>query len=143
MANINPYLTFKGNCEEAFNFYKSVFGGEFATIMRMGDGSGGMEVPDAAKNQIMHVALPVGDTAMLMGSDAMEGFGPPFNAGNNFSVAVGPKSKEEADKLYNGLAAGGTQTMPMADAFWGAYFGMLVDKFGIQWMVNFDASRNA
>ena len=140
MATINPYLTFNGNCEEAFEFYKSVFGGEFATVMRMGDAEG-MPVPDAAKNKVMHVALPIGDTAMLMGSDTMEGFGPPFNAGNNFSVAVGPKSKEEADKLYNGLAADGTQTMPMADAFWGAYFGMLVDKFGIQWMVNFDSSR--
>ena len=136
MATINPYLTFNGNCEEAFEFYKSVFGGEFATVMRMGDAEG-MPVSEAAKNKIMHVALPVGDTAMLMGSDTMEGFGPPFNAGNNFSVAVAPKSKEEADKLYNGLAAGGTQTMPMADAFWGAYFGMLIDKFGIQWMVNF------
>jgi PhnB protein len=140
MATINPYLTFNGNCEEAFEFYRSVFGGAFATVMRMGEAEG-MPVSEAAKNKIMHVALPIGDTAMLMGSDTMEGFGPPFNAGNNFSVAVGPKSKEEADKLYNGLAAGGMQTMPMADAFWGAYFGMLVDKFGIQWMINFDSSR--
>ena len=140
MATINPYLTFNGNCEEAFEFYKSVFGGAFATVMRMGEAEG-MPVSEASKNKVMHVALPIGDTAMLMGSDTMEGFGPPFNAGNNFSVAVGPKSKEEADKLYNGLAAGGTQTMPMADAFWGAYFGMLVDKFGIQWMINFDSSR--
>ena len=141
MATINPYLTFEGNCEEAFNFYRSVFGGEFATLMRMGEAEG-MPVPDDAKNKVMHVALPVGDTAILMGSDTMEGMGPAFNAGNNFSVAVGPKSKEEADQIYNGLSVGGTQTMPMADAFWGAYFGMLVDKFGIQWLVNYDSSRN-
>ena len=142
MATINPYLTFDGNCEEAFSFYRSVFGGEFATLMRMGEVEG-MPVPDSAKNQVMHVALPVGETAILMGSDTMEGMGPAFSAGNNFSVAVGPKSKEEADQIYAGLSAGGTQTSPMADAFWGGYFGILVDKFGIQWLINYDAARNA
>jgi len=135
MATINPYLTFKGNCEEAFEFYRSVFGGEFATVMRMGDATG-MPVPEEAKNKIMHIALPIGDSAVLMGSDSGEGFGPPVNVGNNYSVAIGAKGKEESDRLFNGLSAGGHVTMPMADAFWGGYFGMLTDKFGFQWMIN-------
>lgn len=140
MTTINPYLTFKGNCEEAFEFYRSVFGGKFATVMRMGDMDMGMPVPDAAKNLIMHVALPISDGNMLMGSDAADGFGPSISVGNNFSVAIGLNDKAEADRLYNGLSAGGTATMPMADAPWGAYFGMFTDKFGVQWMINCDSN---
>jgi PhnB protein len=141
MPQINPYLTFKSNCEEAFNFYRSVFGGEFVTMVRMGDMDMGMPVPDADKNLVMHVALPIGGNA-LMGSDSPEGFGaPPLNVGNNFSVSVSADSKEDADRIYGGLSAGGHATMPMADAPWGSYFGMLTDKFQVQWMVSFDQRR--
>lgn len=141
MTAINPYLTFKDQCEEAFEFYRSVFGGEFmGGIMRMGDADMGQPIPDEAKNLVMHVALPIGGN-ILMGSDAPEGFGPPLQQGNNYSVAISPDTKEEADRLFKGLSEGGTVVMPLADAFWGGYFGMLSDKFGVQWMVNYDQSK--
>jgi PhnB protein len=140
MAAINPYLTFKNNCEEAFEFYRSVFGGEFhgPGIMRMGDMDTGQPVPEDAKNLVMHVTLPIGEGTVLMGSDAPDGFGPPLNVGNNISIAIKTDSAEEADRLFAGLSDGGNVTMPIADAFWGAYFGMFTDKFGINWMVNYD-----
>jgi PhnB protein len=140
MSAINPYLTFKNNCEEAFEFYRSVFGGEFQGpgIMRMGDMDPGQPVPEDAKNLVMHVTLPIGEGTVLMGSDAPDGFGPPLNVGNNISIAITTDSTEEADRLFAGLSEGGTVTMPMADAFWGAYFGMFTDKFGINWMINYD-----
>lgn len=89
----------------------------------------------------MHIALPIGEGSVIMGSDYVEGFGPPFQEGNNYSVAIGPDSKEQADNLYAGLSAGGQETMPMADAFWGGYFGSLTDKFGIQWLLNYDDNQ--
>ena len=141
MTTINPYLTFKDNCEEAFEFYRSIFGGEFATIMRMGDMDMGQPVPDAAKNLVMHVALPISDGNVLMGSDAPEGFGPPLSVGNNLSVAIGLSDRAEADRLYNGLSAGGNPTVPMSDAPWGDYFGMFNDKFGVQWMINCNKAK--
>lgn len=144
MAVINPYITFNGNAGEAFNFYKSVFGGEFPAVMRFGEmpGCEEMQLSDGDKNKIMHIALPISDGNVLMASDHMSGMGPDYAAGNNWGVAIGAKSKEEADRLFNGLSAGGTVTMPMADAFWGAYFGMFTDKFGIQWMVNHTYAQN-
>jgi PhnB protein len=141
MTSINPYLTFNGNCEEAFEFYRSVFGGEFATVMRMGDMDMGQPVPEAAKNLVMHVALPISEGNVLMGSDTAEGFSPPTTIGNNYSVAIGLSDRGEADRLYNGLSAGGKTTMPMADAPWGDYFGMFTDKFGIPWMINCSKAR--
>ena len=141
MPAINPYLTFKNNCEEAFGFYRSVFGGEFQGpgVARMGDmDCGDQPMPEEAKNLVMHVALPIGEGTILMGSDAPEGFGPPLNVGNNISVAIKTDSVEESDRLFNGLSAGGNVTMPMSDAPWGAYFGMFTDKFGINWMINHD-----
>ncbi len=139
MATVNTYLTFNGNCEEAFNFYKSVFGGDFAYIGRFGEmpEGDGYSVPEADKNKIMHVGLPIGNT-ILMGSDTGGDWAAKLIEGNNFSVSVNTESKEEADRIFNGLAAEGQITMPMENTFWGAYFGMLTDKFGIQWMVNFD-----
>ena len=139
MATVNTYLTFNGNCEEAFNFYKSVFGGDFAYIGRFGEmpEGDGYSVPEADKNKIMHVGLPIGNT-ILMGSDTGGDWATKLIEGNNFSVSVNTESKEEADRIFNGLAAEGQITMPMENTFWGAYFGMLTDKFGIQWMVNFD-----
>lgn len=139
MAAINPYLIFNGNCEEAFLFYKSVFGGEFPYIGKFKDMPSDENSPklsEADANKIMHVCLPIGDT-MLMGSDSDENSGE-VTFGNNFSVSINTESTEEADRIFNALSAGGHAYMPMNKTFWGAYFGMFVDKFGINWMVNFD-----
>jgi len=137
---INPYLTLNGNCEEAFNFYKSVFGGKFSYIGRFKDfpSQDGGTVSGPEGEKIMHVSLPISKETILMGSDTSEGHGPPFVAGNNFSISVSAVSQAEADKLFSGLSSGGNAVMPMSKTFWGSYFGMLVDKFGIQWMVSFD-----
>lgn len=142
-VGINPYLTFNGNCEAAFNFYKSVFGGKFPYVGRYGEmpSTDGQPMPDSEKNKIMHMSLPIGSNSILMGSDSSDAFGHANIPGNNFSISINATSDKEADKLYNGLSSGGKQTMPMNKTFWGAYFGMLEDKFGIQWMVNFDSNE--
>jgi PhnB protein len=145
MANINPYLNFNGNTEEAFNFYKSVFGGEFATLMRFKDMPDsevcdGMKVAENELDKIMHIALPIGNGNVLMATDALESMGQKLTEGNNFSIALSADSKEHADKIFDGLSEGGKAEMPLADAFWGAYFGMLQDKFGVRWMVSYDAN---
>ena len=139
MATTNTYLNFNGNCEEAFNFYKSVFGGEFNYLGRFGDmpESEEYKVPDADKNKVMHVSLPIG-SSILMGSDTGGEWAPGFVQGNNFSISVTANSKEEADTLFNGLSDGAKITMPMASTFWGDYFGMLTDKFGVNWMMSFN-----
>jgi PhnB protein len=134
MAAVIPYLTFDGNCDEAFEFYRSVFGGEFMSKMRFDSMDSGLPVQESDKNRIMHVSLPIGQT-VLMGSDSHSGMGS-LKAGNNFSVTIAAESEAESDKLFAGLSSGGTVTMPMAKVFWGAYFGMFTDKFGIQWMIN-------
>jgi PhnB protein len=136
MATVNTYLTFSNNCEEAFNFYKSVFGGEFAHISRFKDMPSEQPIPESEGNKIMHVSLPIGNT-VLMGSDSFSAQSQPV-IGNNFSIAINTDSQEEAQKLFDGLSAGGKVTMPLNKTFWGAYFGMFTDKFGINWMVNFD-----
>lgn len=140
MALVNVYLTFNGNCKEAFDFYKSVFGGEYQYIGTFGEmpPMEGSEVSEGDKDKIMHVSLPISKETILMGSDAGGGWTDNYKAGNNFSISVNAGSTEEADKLFAGLSAGGQVTMPMADTFWGAYFGMFTDKFGINWMVNYD-----
>ncbi|AZZ59661.1 VOC family protein [Riemerella anatipestifer] len=144
MTTVSIYLNFNGNCEEAFNFYKSVFGGEFTYVGRFGDmppQEGMPPMSEVDKNKIMHIGLPIGNT-VLMGSDTGGEWAPSFQQGNNFSINITPESKEVADKLFNGLSAGGKVTMPMADTFWGAYFGMFTDKFGINWMINFESQNN-
>jgi len=141
MAALNPYLNFAGNAEEAFNFYKSVFGGEFTTVQRFKDTPQGGNVQAHEKDKIMHIALPIGKGNVLMATDAIESMGHKLTIGNNFHLTIQPESKAEAEKLFNRLAAGGKVTMPLQDAFWGAYFGMLTDKFGIQWMVNYDTKQ--
>jgi PhnB protein len=133
MANINPYLNFDGNCEEAFKFYQSIFGGEFTGRSRFKDIPG---QPSSDGERILHISLPIGNT-ILMGSDRNAHMGSGI-LGNNMHVSIQPSSKEEAEGLFNGLAKGGNITMPLADTFWNATFGMLVDKFGIQWMVNYE-----
>lgn len=139
MATTNTYLTFNGNCEDAFNFYKSVFGGEFTFMGKFGEMPENEEckISDEDKNKIMHVSLPIG-TSILMGSDTGGEWAPKFVQGNNFSVSVTAESKEEADKLFTGLSANGLVTMPMENTFWGDYFGMFTDQFGINWMISFN-----
>jgi PhnB protein len=141
MASINAYVNFKNTTEAAFNFYKSVFGGEFLSLQRYKDTPEAGKVSDADKDKIMHVSLKIGKENVLMGTDALEDMGHPLIVGNNFSLSVGADSEEEATKIFNGLSAGGKITMPLQKTFWGAYFGMLTDKFGIQWMVNFDYAK--
>jgi PhnB protein len=136
MLKLNPYLNFNGNTEEAFNFYKSVFGGEFLALQRFKDNAECDKIPEADRDKVMHVALPIGQGNILMATDTLESLGQKLNVGNNFSIAIDAESKEEADKLFRGLSSGGTVQMPMQDMFWGAYFGMLSDKFGVQWMIN-------
>lgn len=140
MATVNVYLTFNGNCREAFDFYKSVFGGEYPYIGTFGEmpPAEGREIKEEDRNRIMHVTLPVSQETILMGSDSASDDGARLVMGNNFSISINADSKEEADRLYNGLSAGGKITMPLSDTFWGAYFGMFTDQFGINWMVNFD-----
>lgn len=135
MATLNPYLNFNDNCEEAFNFYKSVFGGEFAMLMRFSEAPTEASGNPAEGNKIMHVSLPVGD-CMLMGSDCPDSYGMKITAGNNYSISINAKSRGEADRLYGGLSAGGDALFPMQDQFWGDYFGMLKDRFGVQWMIS-------
>lgn len=144
MATTNTYLTFNGNCEEAFNFYKAVFGGDFNYIGRFGDmpKSEDYNVPESKKNQIMHVGLSIG-TSILMGSDTGGDWAPTFIQGNNFSVSVTAESKEEADQIFAKLGQEGSITMPLEHTFWGDYFGMLTDQFGINWMVSFNEEENA
>lgn len=139
MAQVNPYLTFDGNCEEAFNFYKSVFGGEFPYIGRFSDmpQDGDERISEEMKNRIMHVSLPISQETILMGSDTMPGM-QDYRQGNTIALSLNTDSREEAERIFHGLSAGGSITMPLADTFWGAYFGMWTDKFGISWMVNYD-----
>jgi PhnB protein len=141
MASINPYLNFNGNTEEAFNFYKSVFGGEFVAVMRFKDNPDCAQWSEADRERIMHIALPIGNGDVLMATDSLESLGQTLTQGNNFYIALSPTSKEEAEKLFNGLSAGGKIEMPLQDMFWGAYYGSFTDKFGIQWMVNYDKNR--
>ena len=144
MATVNAYLTFDGNCEAAFNFYKSAFGGEFRDLSRFGDmppQEGTPPLPNEMKSRLMHVALPISSETVLMGSDNMPGMSPDITMGNNFSVSIGVDSKEEADRLFAALSKDGKVTMAMEVTFWGAYFGMWTDKFGINWMVNYDEPK--
>lgn len=143
MKAINPYLNFQGNTEEAFNFYKSVFGGEFLTLMRFKDTPGCENMPAGEQDKIMHIALPIGNGNVLMATDAVSSMGQNLVFGNNFSLSLHADTKEEADKLYAGLSEGGNATMPMRQEFWGDYFGMLTDKFGMQWMISFNPNPPA
>ena len=142
MATLNPYLNFKGNTEEAFNFYKSVFGGEFITLQRFKDTPESGRVSENEKDKIMHVSLEVSKGYILMGTDALESMGHKIHTGDNISLSLSAESEEEAIKIFNGLAEGGTIQMPLQKTFWGAFFGMLKDKFGIQWMVSYDYPKN-
>jgi PhnB protein len=142
MAQINPYINFNGNAEEAFTFYKSVFGGEFAKIMRFKDfSSPEFPVSENEANKIMHIALPIGKN-ILMANDVPEFMGLTNENEHRSKISISAESKEEADKLFSGLSVGGTIEMPITDSPWGSYFGMFRDKFGIEWMVDYDPKYN-
>jgi PhnB protein len=142
-ALINPYLNFPGNAEDAFIFYKSIFGGDFAMIQRFKDTPEAGNVAAADQNKIMHIALPIGKGNILMATDAIGSHGESLKVGNNFHLSISTDTKVEADKIFNGLSSGGQATMPMSQTFWGSYFGMLTDKFGIPWMISYDEKRSA
>ena len=140
MTTVNVYLNFDGNCEEAFNFYKTVFGGEFTYLGRFKDMPPSPETPPMTEeqgNRVMHVSLPVSKETVLMGSDSGGDWGPKIQVGNNFSISVNVDSKAEADRIFSALSAGGNVQMPMQSTFWGDYFGYFTDKFDIGWMVSF------
>jgi PhnB protein len=142
MALINPHINFNGNAEEAFNFYRSVFGGEFAQIMRLKDlSSPEFPIAENEANKIMHIALPIGKN-VLMGNDVPESMGQVDENENKSKISISAESREEADKLFSGLSAGGNIEMPIGDSPWGSYFGMFRDKFGIEWIVDFDPKFN-
>ena len=140
MVQINPYISFNGNCEKAFHYYKSIFGGEFPSINRYSEmpPKDGKSISPVDAEKIMHISLPISKETVLMGCDIASSFGSPTVFGNNFSVCLLTDSKKEADRIFNSLSAGGQISMPMMDTFWAAYFGMCTDKFGISWMVNVD-----
>ena len=137
MALINPHINFNGNAEEAFSFYKSVFGGEFAKVMRFKDlSSPEFQVAENDANKIMHIALPIGKN-ILMANDVPESMGKTNENENRSKISISAESKEEADKLFNGLSAGGQIEGQIGDSPWGSYFGCFRDKYGIEWMVDF------
>jgi PhnB protein len=141
---IHPYLNFSNTTEEAFRFYAKALGGTLTEIHRFGSmpQQDGFELTPEQKNRVLHVGLQLPDGQLIMASDTLEGMGPRRVEGNNISISVHPDSREEADRIFNALAEGGTVTMPIADQFWGDYFGSLTDRFGINWMVNYTpASR--
>jgi PhnB protein len=140
MMKINPYLNFEGKTEEAFNFYKSVFGGEFVALQRFSDVPGMDKLSAEDSKKLMHVSLKVGDNT-LMGTDTLAAMGHTVTMGTNITLSLHPESKEEADRLFNALQEGGSVEQPMKDEFWGDYFGMLKDKFGVKWMINFAAKK--
>lgn len=134
--SLSTYLTFDGNCREAFEFYRSVFGGEFTAFQTFAAAPLDMPVPEAEKDRVMHVSLPIG-SSVLMGSDSASGFGPPVVVGNNFSIAIEAESRAHCDEVFGKLSAGGKVLMPLQETFWGAYYGLWTDKFGINWMANY------
>ena len=141
MRAINPWINFNGNAEEAFNFYKSVFGGEFSKIVRFKDlASADFQVPEAESEKIMTIALPLGKNNVLLGNDVPSFMGTVNENENRSKIVVSTESREEADKLFNGLAAGGQVEGPIDDSPWGTYAGMFRDKYGIEWIVEFDPS---
>ena len=137
MPTINPYLNFPGNTEEAFKFYRTIFGGEFVNLMRFKETPEADRINGADGDKLMHVSLPVGKNDVLMATDALESHGFKVTFGNNINLALEADSKADAEKYFNGLSKGGKVTMPLGDQFWGAYFGSTTDKFGVNWMISY------
>jgi PhnB protein len=142
VTKLHSYLNFAGDAQEAFDLYKSVFGGEFASVVRFKDfPMEGATIPKEDEDKLMHIALPIGEDNVLMASDVLESFGQRLVQGNNVYVSVHPTSREEADRIFNALSEGAEIEMPIADQAWGDYYGALKDKFGVQWMVNYSPPR--
>lgn len=143
MKAVNPYLNFDGQAEEAMNFYKSVFGSNFAGngVMRMGDAPGMSKLSEEERNRVMHVSLPLNNGSMLMASDILPSMGHKLVVGNNNYISLAPGSREEADQIFNGLSEGGQVEMPMQEQFWGDYFGSFRDKYGVCWMINYSKGQ--
>ena len=137
MPTINPYLNFPGNTEEAFTYYRNVFGGDFVNLMRFKDTPEAGRTSGSDGEKLMHISLPIGKGNTLMATDALEAHGFKVTFGNNINLAVEADSKAEAEKYFNALSKGGKVTMPLADQFWGAYFGSITDKYGIHWMISY------
>jgi len=142
MISINPYLNFPGTTEEAFTFYKSVFGGEFTILQRFKDTPEATKLSPEDQEKIMHVSLPIGEGVTLMATDALESMGQKLTVGDNVSIYLNTDSKDEAKRIFDDLSAGGKAEMDLQDTFWGSYFGFFRDKYGIQWMVNYDYPKN-
>ncbi|ALM48872.1 glyoxalase [Flavobacterium psychrophilum] len=139
MRAINPWINFNGNAEEAFHFYKSVFGGEFTKVIRFKDlASAEFPVPASEADKIMHIALPIGKQNILIANDVPEFMGRVSENENRSKIAIAAESREEADQLFNGLSAGGDVEGPIGDSPWGTYAGMFRDKYGIEWIIEFD-----
>lgn len=139
MKSVNPYLNFSGNTEEAFNFYRSVFGGEFPVVLRYKDfGDDAMGAPEEDQNQIAHIALPLGQDHMLMGTDTLESLGQSLTVGNNFAIMIEAESADEAEQLFSALSQGGDAEMPLQQTEWAEQHGMCTDRFGVQWMINYE-----
>ena len=136
MASFHLYLNFAGTTEDAFQFYQSIFGGEFRDLQRFGDVPG-MPIPEQFKDKLMHISLPLGDNLLLMGTDALAELGHPVTLGNNTHISVSPDSEAEAQRIFNALSDGGEVKMALAPQFWGALYGAVVDRFGVQWMINY------
>lgn len=142
MKSINPYLNFPGNTEEAFNFYKKVFGGDFpGGIFRFKNTPDADKLSKSDQEKVMHVGLPMGPNNFIMATDALESMGFKVTFGNNFYIAINADSREEADKIFSGISEGGKIETPMTDQFWGDYYGAVTDKFGVQWMVIYSAPQ--
>ncbi|WP_154221936.1 VOC family protein [Marinicella rhabdoformis] len=148
MNNINIYLHFEGNCKEAFDFYQAVFQTEilhtslFSEMPQNNDGNDHCTVEENDKDKIMHISLPINDRFVLMGCDTIGSQTERHNPGNNFALSVNPETLKEAERVFAALSDGGEVTMPLEKSFWGSYFGMLTDPFGIQWMVNFEIPQD-
>ena len=142
MTKLQSYLNFAGNAQEAFDFYQSVFGGEFSSVVRFKDfPMEGVAISKEDEDKIMHIALPIGEDNVLMASDVLESLGQQLVQGNNVYVSVHPTTREEADRIFNALSEGAEIEMPIGDQAWGDYYGSLKDKFGVQWMVNYSPPR--
>ena len=138
--SLETYLFFDGNCREVFEFYRSVFGGDFLVLQRFRDGPPDMDVPEAELDRIMHVSLPIG-SSVLMGSDSCSAFGPPPVVGSNFGISIAGESREHCDEVFAKLSEGGMVKMPMQETFWGAWFGSWTDRFGVSWMINYELPK--
>lgn len=145
MTTVNIYLTFKGNCKQAFDFYKSIFGGDYPYVGTFGEMPPQEDmppIPDDMKDKIMHISLPISKETILMGSDTGGEWSPDYIVGTNFSISISTDSKDKADSFFAKLSDKGQAKMPMNKTFWGDYFGMLTDKFGINWMISFNESAS-